>query len=149
MFLASIVQSSDDAIVSDSADMADAASREVSAGYRALREKAYGFLDLCLNSSLAAEITLQPIRRFGFDAAILFSDILVVPHALGQRVTFAQSEGPQLDPLDKPSALSGLRQKSGRHYHKLEQACRTDIRLHRRRGHWPADHNHHPTRSTR
>ena len=77
--------------------------------YRALREKADGFLDLCFNSPLAAEITLQPIRRFGFDAAILFSDILVVPHALGQRVTFAQGEGPQLDPLEEPSALSSLR----------------------------------------
>jgi uroporphyrinogen decarboxylase len=71
--------------------------------YRALREKADGFLDLCFNSPLAAEITLQPIRRFGFDAAILFSDILVVPHALGQRVTFAQGEGPQLDPLEERS----------------------------------------------
>jgi len=49
--------------------------------YRALREKAAGFLDLCFDAKRAAEITLQPIRRFGFDAAILFSDILVVPHA--------------------------------------------------------------------
>ena len=56
--------------------------------YRALREKAAGFLDLCFDAKRAAEITLQPIRRFGFDAAILFSDILVVPHALGQRVSF-------------------------------------------------------------
>src|SRR6202046_2782497 len=56
--------------------------------YRAIREKTESFLDLCFNPKLAAEITLQPIRRFGFDAAILFSDILVVPHALGQHVTF-------------------------------------------------------------
>src|SRR4029079_16696587 len=67
--------------------------------YRALREKAAGFLDLCFDSKRAAEITLQPIRRFGFDAAILFSDILVVPHALGQRVTFVEGEGPRLDAL--------------------------------------------------
>jgi Uroporphyrinogen decarboxylase (URO-D) len=53
--------------------------------YRALRENAAGFLDLCFDAKRAAEITLQPIRRFGFDAAILFSDILVVPHALGQQ----------------------------------------------------------------
>ena len=60
--------------------------------YRAIRSKAGSFLDLCFNPPLAAEITLQPIRRFGFDAAILFSDILVVPHALGQRVTFEEGE---------------------------------------------------------
>jgi uroporphyrinogen decarboxylase len=77
--------------------------------YRALREKADGFLDLCFDPKRAAEITLQPIRRFGFDAAIVFSDILVVPHALGQRVTFAEGEGPQLDALKDPSALSRLR----------------------------------------
>ena len=67
--------------------------------YRALREKAGSFLDLVFNPELAAEVTLQPIRRFGFDAAILFSDILVVPHALGQAVTFAAGEGPLLDPI--------------------------------------------------
>ena len=70
--------------------------------YRALREKAGGFLDLVFNPELAAEVTLQPVRRFGFDAAILFSDILVVPHALGQTVTFAAGEGPLLDPIDGP-----------------------------------------------
>jgi uroporphyrinogen decarboxylase len=67
--------------------------------YRALREKAGSFLDLCFNPELAAEVTLQPIRRFGFDAAILFSDILVVPHALGQQVSFAAGEGPRLAPV--------------------------------------------------
>jgi uroporphyrinogen decarboxylase len=67
--------------------------------YRALREKAGSFLELCFNSELAAEVTLQPIRRFGFDAAILFSDILVVPHALGQQVSFAAGEGPRLAPV--------------------------------------------------
>ncbi len=77
--------------------------------YRALREKAAGFLDLCFDAKRAAEITLQPIRRFGFDAAILFSDILVVPHALGQRVSFVEGEGPRLDPLNDPAALQTLR----------------------------------------
>src|SRR3954466_12978596 len=60
------------------------------AEYRAVREKAGGFLDLCYTPELAAEVTLQPIRRFGFDAAILFSDILVVPDALGQHVAFRE-----------------------------------------------------------
>lgn len=67
--------------------------------YRATREKAGSFLDLCYNPQLAAEVTLQPIRRFGFDAAILFSDILVVPHALGQAVSFTAGEGPRLEPV--------------------------------------------------
>jgi uroporphyrinogen decarboxylase len=76
--------------------------------YRAVREKAGGFLDLCFNPTLAAEVTLQPIRRFGFDAAILFSDILVIPHALGQRVTFEKGEGPKLEALREPAALTRL-----------------------------------------
>lgn len=79
--------------------------------YRALRAKAAGFLDLCFDAKQAAEITLQPIRRFGFDAAILFSDILVVPHALGQRVTFREGEGPQLDAIVDSSALKRLREE--------------------------------------
>src|SRR5215831_8703892 len=66
--------------------------------YREIRAKAGSFLSLCFSPALAAEVTLQPIRRFGFDAAILFSDILVVPHALGQKVTFEAGEGPQLSP---------------------------------------------------
>jgi uroporphyrinogen decarboxylase len=77
--------------------------------YRALRAKADNFLDLCFNVDAAAEITLQPVRRFGFDAAILFSDILVVPHALGQRVGFTEGEGPQLDALSDQAAISKLR----------------------------------------
>lgn len=67
--------------------------------YRELRAKAGGFLDLCYTPELATEVTLQPIRRFDLDAAILFSDILVVPHALGQDVRFVEGEGPRLDPL--------------------------------------------------
>ncbi len=67
--------------------------------YRETRKKAGGFLDLCYSPKLATEVTLQPIRRFGFDAAILFSDILVVPDALGRRVDFIEGTGPVLDPI--------------------------------------------------
>jgi uroporphyrinogen decarboxylase len=76
--------------------------------YRAIRERTESFLNLCLDAKSAAEITLQPIRRFGFDAAILFSDILVVPHALGQRVCFVEGEGPQLEALEDAAALKKL-----------------------------------------
>ena len=79
--------------------------------YRSIRAKAGSFLDLCFDAKNAAEVTLQPIRRFGFDAAILFSDILVVPHALGQTVTFEDGEGPRLDALQTPSALKALRRE--------------------------------------
>ncbi|MGN6767308.1 MAG: uroporphyrinogen decarboxylase family protein, partial [Rhizobiaceae bacterium] len=63
------------------------------------RRKAGSFLDLCYTPDLAAEVTLQPIRRFGFDAAILFSDILVVPPALGREVRFEEGRGPLLEPI--------------------------------------------------
>ena len=76
--------------------------------YRAVREKAGGFLDLCFNSKLAAEVTLQPVRRFGFDAAILFSDILVIPLAFGRKVEFLVGEGPKLEPLADGEAVEGL-----------------------------------------
>jgi uroporphyrinogen decarboxylase len=79
--------------------------------YRAIRQKAETFLDLCFNPSLAAEVTLQPVRRFQFDAAILFSDILVVPHALGQNVSFETGEGPRLDALTEPAAIDWLRKE--------------------------------------
>ncbi len=81
--------------------------------YLAIRAKAENFLDLCFDPKRAAEITLQPVRRFGFDAAIIFSDILVVPHALGQRVAFVEGEGPRLDALTEPSALDSLQRKIG------------------------------------
>lgn len=74
--------------------------------YRATRAQAGGFMDLCFNPSLAAEVTLQPIRRYGFDASILFSDILIVPHGLGRPVAFKEGEGPVLDPLQPDQALA-------------------------------------------
>jgi uroporphyrinogen decarboxylase len=76
--------------------------------YRELRAKAGSFLDLCFTPEYAAEVTLQPIRRFNFDAAIIFSDILVIPHALGRSVRFEAGEGPRLDPLDTPEKIATL-----------------------------------------
>src|ERR1700739_2187483 len=76
--------------------------------YRALREKAGDFLKLVFTPEFATEVTLQPVRRFGLDAALLFSDILVIPRALGQRVCFAAGEGPRLEPLDTADALKRL-----------------------------------------
>ena len=68
--------------------------------YRELRAKAGSFLDLCFNPELASAVTLQPVDRFDLDAAILFSDILVAPLALGRKVWFVEGEGPRLDPID-------------------------------------------------
>jgi len=79
------------------------------AEYRQVREQAGSFLNLCLNPKLAAEVTLQPIRRFGFDAAILFADILLIPYALGQTLTFVEGEGPRLTPRIGPENLATLR----------------------------------------
>jgi uroporphyrinogen decarboxylase len=76
--------------------------------YREVRARAGGILDLCFNPDFAAEVTLQPIRRFGFDAAIIFSDILVIPYALGRSVRFEVGEGPRLDPLDTPEKVATL-----------------------------------------
>ncbi len=76
--------------------------------YRALREEKGGFLDLVYDSEAACEVTLQPIRRFGFDGAILFSDILIVPHALGQNLEFLAGEGPRLSPKLVDHALESL-----------------------------------------
>jgi uroporphyrinogen decarboxylase len=76
--------------------------------YRELRATKGGFLDLCYDPQAAAEVTLQPIRRFGFDGAILFSDILVIPHALGQKLWFEEGEGPRLAPPLVDGVLSGL-----------------------------------------
>lgn len=76
--------------------------------YRALRAEKGGFLDLVFDPEAAAEVTLQPIRRFGFDGAILFSDILLVPHALGQDLAFEAGEGPRLSPPLAGFPLAGL-----------------------------------------
>ncbi len=76
--------------------------------YRELREKAGGFLDLCYSPQMATEVTLQPIRRYGFDAAILFADILLIPQALGQKLWFEPGEGPRLDPLEDGKAVAKL-----------------------------------------
>ena len=76
--------------------------------YRELRAKAGGFLDLVYDPEAAAEVTMQPLRRYGMDAAILFSDILVIPHALGQSVTFETGEGPRLDPLTSEKDFARL-----------------------------------------
>lgn len=73
--------------------------------YKATRGQAGGFLDLCYNPDLATEVTLQPIRRFGFDAAILFADILLIPQALGQKLWFETGEGPRLTPVTSVNEL--------------------------------------------
>ncbi len=79
--------------------------------YRELRATAPNFMSFCYDPPKAAEVTLQPIRRFGFDAAIIFSDILVVPDALGQPVSFEAGEGPRLEPIAEPEGLSRIRER--------------------------------------
>src|SRR4051794_3595474 len=76
--------------------------------YRELRARAANFIDFCLTPSLASEATLQPIRRYGMDAAILFADILLIPKALGQKVEFSE-HGPVLEPIDPRIAIRDLR----------------------------------------
>ncbi|MGO9004718.1 MAG: uroporphyrinogen decarboxylase [Beijerinckiaceae bacterium] len=78
--------------------------------YRELRARSGSFLEFCYNPKLAAEATLQPIRRFGFDAAILFSDILVVPDAFGQNVSFESGEGPRLEAIETAEDIRRLRE---------------------------------------
>ena len=82
--------------------------------YRALRANAPDFVQFCLNPELAVEVTLQPVRRFGLDAAILFADILLVPHALGQKLWFAEGEGPRLDPIHDAAGIAALRYDAGK-----------------------------------
>src|SRR6202051_3945614 len=76
--------------------------------YRTLRQQAGNFLDLCLTPKLASEITLQPIKRFDFDAAIIFADILLIPYALGQKLEFREGEGPVLEKLDDGKSITNL-----------------------------------------
>ena len=80
--------------------------------YRKVRSEAGSFLDLCYNPGLASEVTLQPIRRYDFDAAILFADILLIPHALGQKLWFAEGEGPRLEPVVSPDLLKSFRDQN-------------------------------------
>lgn len=83
--------------------------------YRALRAEKGGFLALAYDSEAACEVTIQPIDRFGFDGAILFSDILIVPHAMGQHLEFLAGEGPKLSPPLCDSELSGLEADTSRY----------------------------------
>jgi uroporphyrinogen decarboxylase len=77
--------------------------------YRATRAQAGDFLSLCYNSDLAAEVTLQPIRRYGFDAAILFADILLLPQALGPKLWFEGGEGPRMETTTTPAQVQALK----------------------------------------
>ena len=77
--------------------------------YRATRAQAGDFLSLCYNSDLAAEVTLQPIRRYGFDAAILFADILLLPQALGADLWFVTGEGPRLSTIASMTEVNALK----------------------------------------
>lgn len=80
--------------------------------YRQVRAKVKDFLELCYSPALATEVTLQPLRRFPVDAAILFSDILVVPDVLGQRIEFRDGEGPVLEPVRDRAAIAKLKTAS-------------------------------------
>ena len=83
--------------------------------YRATRAQAGDFLSLCYNSELAAEVTLQPIRRYGFDAAILFADILLICQALGADLWFETGEGPRLSTITSPADLAALKPATAIH----------------------------------
>lgn len=91
--------------------------------YRAVREKAGSFLDLCYNPELAAEVTIQPLRRFDLDAAILFADILVVPQAMGLPLKFEEGEGPVLGTVRSMMEVESLRPVSGTF--EVSQVCST------------------------
>jgi uroporphyrinogen decarboxylase len=94
--------------------------------YREVRRNAGSFLDLCYNPDLAVEVTLQPIRRFGFDASILFSDILVVPHALGRDLRFEEGKGPLMTPV----SVGDIEALDGKRFHvNLEPVYETVRRL--------------------
>lgn len=92
--------------------------------YRELRAKAGSFWAMALTPAYAAEVTLQPIRRFGFDAAILFSDILTVPEALGQKVTFTEGEGPSLKPISSTKGFVEDREVWARYFEPVYEALR-------------------------
>jgi uroporphyrinogen decarboxylase len=92
--------------------------------YRELRAKAGSFWAMALTPEYAAEVTLQPIRRFGFDAAILFSDILTVPEALGQKVTFTEGEGPSLKPVTSTEGFNQDQDHWARYFEPVYEALR-------------------------
>jgi uroporphyrinogen decarboxylase len=92
--------------------------------YRELRAKAGSFWALALTPEYAAEVTLQPVHRFGFDAAILFSDILTVPEALGQKVTFTEGEGPSLKPVTTARGFVEDREAWARYFEPVYEALR-------------------------
>ena len=92
--------------------------------YRALREKAGDFMSLCFNPQMAAEVTLQPMRRFAFDAAIMFADILLIPQALGQEVWFEAGEGPRLGPLPSIKSLRDHLDSSETHLASIGETLR-------------------------
>src|SRR5215475_819161 len=77
--------------------------------YRQIRAKARDFVELCLTPAFATELTLQPVRRYGMDGAILFSDILMLPHALGQKLEFRDGEGPVLEPIESYADIRRLK----------------------------------------
>ena len=85
--------------------------------YREIRSQAKNFLHFCYTPDLAVEVTLQPLRRYAFDAAILFSDILVIPDALGQKVEFVTGEGPRLEPIKNEAQLEATLDSSTLHDH--------------------------------
>lgn len=95
--------------------------------YRALRAEAGSFLDLCLDPRMAAEVTMQPVRRFRPDAAILFSDILVAPYGLGQPLRFEEGRGPVLDPVEDSRGLSRL--SATAHWARIEPTYETVARV--------------------
>lgn len=92
--------------------------------YRELRAKAGSFWAMALTPDYAAEVTLQPVRRFGFDAAILFSDILTVPEALGRKVTFTEGEGPSLDPVTSTEGFNQDQEQWARYFEAVYEALR-------------------------
>ena len=105
--------------------------------YRAVRATTKSFLDFCYTPEKAVEVTLQPIKRFGLDAAIIFSDILVIPDALGQRVWFEEGEGPKLEPLTDPAQSGQLsRARLAEHLAPVYAAITASRRAHR--SPWPA-----------
>ena len=97
--------------------------------YRELRAKAKDFIAFCYNPEMAAEVTLQPMRRFPYDAAIVFADILLIPQALGQEVWFEAGEGPRLGPLPAIEAMAARgRGSTGQAFGSIGETLRAGAR---------------------